>query len=579
MVSIIIDGKPADYNGGRIAYNLESNLLNTPKEITANWSHTFTLPRTLTNDHIFAQAWDVANVNARVRSWHAVTYIVDGVAMIDGRLAVVSIDESGYKCNIIWGFEALQEMKREGLKLWQLDTNNTRNDFVRLAVNPTISPRAGFRFGFADYESGLTQTRATALNLPRLYPSVTARYILDAINEKYGVTLNLSQEESEKADNLVIALTSNYIYRGDNYPRVGLRFWKTRDQFTGVWSYGWTITSNGNGIIMQNGDRADVQINGKVNGYYQFRAECVTDNFYLQSEAFGTFQGYREGGRYVCVINVGNEELARGENIAFSVEFMNPQTYPDAMGDFTITDLNFTYIPETEKAEQINLGLPIAVNLPDLTAWEFIAEVCAVLGVIPVSVNEAGSISVASWRDIANDPAVLDIQGVETYDTRANGFAQLNYYKFKNDTQGAPVIVDDDTIEAERTAWESKLNGVTAYNRVALWATEWDGAEFKAERVDAPPTLGTLNHNTQTAQVVSTGATWAEIIANNYTAYTSALNKPVYLTATAILPPATIKRINLTRGVLIRQLNAIFAVVKITASDNDLYKLELLKIS
>lgn len=583
VAQIYINGAAVDMGGEALSLSYNSNLLGKADSLTANFSYTITLPRSLNNDRLLGQAWQATVTGAEVNKWLPCSYTLGGVPVFSGRLVVTECNASGYGCNVVWGFEGLDTMRDEGLKLWGL----AGTEWVTLDYDTPAAQRVGFTWGFADYDSGINGSVAASDGHPRQLPCVSARYILGKIADRYGVTLELPADAAAVVDSLVFALTSKYHYRGENYPQCALTVEKERVQDDPPhWEMWWEAgaTGTGQGIInyLQVGGRTIwTTLTDSTIKNYTMTATCSYP-FTAASAKFGNHNASLVGvDTYKVTVSVDSAEAAYGESLAFDFVSNSGSVTDEQLIPSLVASCSFTCIPDRNEVAA-KQGYPIVTNFPDIKCVEFIAELCAVAGVVPVRMNGRALVCV-SWDDLMNNPVKIDLLGVEKLSYRA-GLAQRNVLEWATDDQqpdslAASLTVNDATLESESKWHTSHFCAMTGRHGVPLYTRERgsDGVTVTtvnniAERV------GVLDPLFDTAYLVRDGLAWSDILAARYATIQAAITKPRVITGQAHITPAQLAAIDYGRAVYVEQLAAYFAVLSINSDAGDIYNVELLKL-
>ena len=100
-MELIINGKSVDLFGGGIGLRL-NNILIDPTKLTNNeaeYSFTFTLPKTKRNSEIFGHA-DVSSKKNKFSSRFPAIVYADGIEVFNGTLKLSGVDENGFSCNL-----------------------------------------------------------------------------------------------------------------------------------------------------------------------------------------------------------------------------------------------------------------------------------------------------------------------------------------------------------------------------------------------------------------------------------------------------------------------------------------------
>lgn len=588
---IYINGVAVDMPRDAVQLSLQSNLLGKADEVTASYSYTLRLPRTLTNDRLIGQAWDAAVTSSSVWAWLPCMYERDGVRVFDGQLAVTGVNETNYDCCLVWGFDGLREMKDEGLKLYEIDKNNTHyNEWLWLGIDPATPRVDNFRYGFVDYESGITSRIAAVERLPRLLPCVSARYILGLINETYGVTLNVPTAADEQIDKLIYALTTRLHYRGDKYPYVSLSYEKEREAGDPPrWRWWWETRSSGQGIINYvpagyEGAEIWTVLTKSTIKNVRLTAHC-NYRFTAASTLFGNVDATADGaGGYSVSVTIPEKEADYGDEVVY--KFVSNQqgiSDTDLIPSLTAS-LSYDVIPDSDKVAA-NQGYPIITNLPDITCMEFITELCAVCGVFPVSMNGRELVCI-SWDNLRDNPQRLEFLGVEALSFRVNGLAQRNVLSWATDDEQSHgdedyLNVEDKTLEANGEWFVSHFAALNGAHGVPLYTVQSDTSErgYSVSENNLAERVGVLDDQFEARAYLSkAGLDWATLKANYYTALQRAITRPKVVQGSARLTTLQLKEIDYSRAVYVEPLGGYFAILSIESNGGNIYDVELIKI-
>ena len=583
---LIVNGMVADIGDSEVSLNYESNILANVDDLTASYSYSIKLPRTLTNDRIMAQAWHMAVDSGSIHTYLPCVYELDGVQLIKARLVCNRITSEAYECNMVWGFEAIKQMKDEGKKLYELVLPDTHyGDWMFLPH--AVDKRATFgNFGIAYYYSNVP---ASIIGAPPLQlPTVRVPYILDLIAERYGITLDMPAEAQATINSLVVALTSRVRYRDDNYPHVSMTVEGERiEGDPPTWDWNWSVNDSGRGIIeVVDGKTHKLQCDGEGVAL----TVHLTDNspFYIASAVWGInyIDAIYTGGRYVLDYTMQtSRELTAGQNVALEIgSSVSPSSWMPSIGG------TVTYHIEPSKNEVDAGGYPIPENLPDMTAMEFINELCAVTGCIPVQAQD-DKITCVAWSRLMDDPVTIDIIGIGYLQNSASNVAQHNIYscatsEVQTDDEAAEIVTEDDTIDYKRDRHKSLFasldegEGRRWEPTIPLYTWTYEDGKYNFDFNDCEPVLARLDDSVSytDARLTRNGITWAEVLAQRYGTLANALRKPRQVHVTARLEPNALKAIDYSRAVYVPQLGAHFAIVSIDTKGDYIYNITLLKL-
>ena len=592
---IFINGVALDLGNDSINLSYENNFFGAVDTLKLSFSYSFTLPRTLINDGVFMQGYDPATGCDALRKYYPCEYEREGVIILRGSLCVNSINARGYSCVIVWGLDKLKTMSDEKQKLWQLPQGTRhQNDTIRLTHTPTYDTTADFLrgsyFGFARYFGGLTPDKCAQLQKPAVLPVVNVRYILGLITERYRVTLGLPSDRDQIVNKMVVALTGGKIWReGMPVPRGAFVLQKTFSQ-----QYGYQVellvNSTANGVIYQKQvTQAELYFTVSQNvTLNNLRIEVTnTEQFSVESPVFGRFVAEYNAARNLWVIDVKLNGVAFNVGDDFALTFAPFR--PDDTQHTWLQNLQLLHYDFDVKAEgagvQDNQYYFIPANLPDITAIDFIKELCAFLGVVPVRVTSgaAGDVIECNTLDdvLADGVQTLDALGIDETTPHFSDWAQRNYYKFAvNEYQmndyAAAMESNDKTAAFTRDAFVSSFSALVGANEIPLYTLNAEGNEATYNEVNN--VLCLLNTNETTATLTQTGLTWRAILGNYHATKRDILRNPVVVSIVARLTPEQTQQLDTAKCFYIPLLSNYYLPIK-AETNGDTYKFDMIRLA
>ena len=193
---LYINGVAVDMPADEIKIKVESNLFSDADKIMTAHSYNIALPRTMTNDSVFALTY-ITGADTGGRTTHtylrASLYLDDVPLFESGQAVLTNVDDKGYNINLYWGLLNLfEKIKEEKLNLCDLpasaywDESKARWIYLQ-QYDPSLP----------EYVSGMTQEIYNSLESeskemvgksPWILPSVPATTILSDITSIYGNT-------------------------------------------------------------------------------------------------------------------------------------------------------------------------------------------------------------------------------------------------------------------------------------------------------------------------------------------------------------------------------------------------------
>ena len=216
---LYINGSVVDMPTEAVKIKVESNLFSDASKLMTAHSYNIALPRTITNDAIFANAF-VPAADTGGKSTHrylSASLYMDGVPLFEqGQAVLESVDEKGYNINLYWGLLGIFDaIKEEGLNVCDLPVSQYWSESrARWDYLPSkdgygdISPQYTSGMNQAIYNSLDSESQSLAFWTPWLLPSIKAVHVLEDIASNYGLALQLSTEANIRLNRLWHPLTS-----------------------------------------------------------------------------------------------------------------------------------------------------------------------------------------------------------------------------------------------------------------------------------------------------------------------------------------------------------------------------------
>lgn len=621
---LYINDVAVDMPADQIKIKVASNILSDASKIMTAHSYSIVLPRTMTNDNLFALAY-VVGADTGGKSTHkylTASLFVDGLPLFEGGQAVLNkVDDKGYNINLYWGLiDAFATIKDEGLKLNQLtqsqywDTAN--EEWVTLAKVGTQP--------WSTYNSGLNNTiyddldddsKALADKYPWELPVEPASHILQTIADTYSLDIRYSPLATQRINKLYHALTTLKSLGSDETMQVNIKgtMWKGSDNYwhmgvlqsvldpgTGkiIWAPSPLASNNyaSNSLIANNFANP---IPDKENYFFTKRKLSIkkirvvgesqlNPRFILlpyadgREEIYGTYNsttGYWEIDKTwldvvaenTAIFGLGSEVTSSATNPPYIK--MEVIIEVDDVGDTQIGD-NWCY----------------QRNYPDIKVLDYMSEILAHIGgFILGNVKKQDYIEVTTFDEVLSAGAVpYDSQGLKTISMAVENLAQKNnYVHHDNDdveglepyTASGVIYTNDATLAMERDAFKSSFK-VPRNMYVKLWKVEQDGDKKKATWNNAGNYIGGYieQPGSATFWYGNTGQDFATIIGEAYSLYEQAVNRPKQIEVIVRLGILDLLTLDLAKPIYINQFGGSFAVVNISTEQGDEYKFTLLKL-
>lgn len=607
-----------------IKIKVESNILNDADKIKTAHSYNIALPRTLTNDAIFYDAF-VPSADTGGKSTH--TYLtaslnVDDVPLFtNGQAVLTSVDDKGYNLTLLWGILGIfDEIKREGLSLNELPLSQywseTYEDWQ--VLNRNNAPWFEWVSGMNNdiYNTLTSESKDEVDKLPWDLPIAYPSDILQKIGQVYGLTFDLSNETQTRLAKLIHPLTSlNSMCKDEPMTitaKCGCTLYNGNLYFTlapvvrdgaGNMEFGTSVFSNWsatNEMIANNVLWAVNTNDGKILAKNEISFKKITVQgtcdwaFRATLNAGGDSEEQEtstsHGARYRMDKTWGNVRIPYGEEILR----IDSPTHGDSSTPCPTNDVRITL--EVEAIEGMHTPYtipfygtpyinhyPIVRNYPDMGVVKYLSNLLAQIGgVVVSSITGQNTLHIITIDEIMGEtPANLETLGVKTITMSLDDLAQKNIYKHKdnedngiNYTGEGVIYTNDSTLELEREAFSSDFK--VPYNTlIRLFEVEDDKAKWVG---NGDYICGWEQISLSSAVLRNTGQGFAETIADYYTNYEKIVARPKVIEIAVRLSILELMAIDFTAPVHINQLNRDYLIVSVESDTGDNYKLKLIQI-
>ena len=623
---LFINGVAVDMPKDEIKIKISSNILSDVDKVMTAHSYSITLPRTMTNDSVFANAYIVAADTAgnSTHTYLRAALYFDGVPMFDGGRAVLNkVDAGGYSINLFWGLiDAFDLIKSEGLKCNELPLSSRWDEAWSEWHELLRTAPSGYNSGMnqAVFDTLDEDGKAEARLYPWVSPVVSMRQIMAKIAQVYGVTFEYSPEIGQRIDEFFHPLTALNRKCKDEVVTVrltGVPYWRTppmRDERLLGWSK--TIETS-NDTIFASCIYGRTDTSSAVYEYLTTYGQLSYGRFHIHGETNRKFSvSFHADWAKSADVTIGTTPALWIEQ---SEEWKSDAVEADGVWTIDIDFYGVTYdgfLPrlrmpeggwpdgvepvfdiscefEITDADKARVGQQYSYvrNYPAIGVMDYIKEMMAHTGAVIVgSVTKPASIRFVALDEVLSATSEeYEMVGLEGVEMALTDLARRNRYTHtENDDDNlsyiadGEVAVDDTTLEAERTAFESKLKVPrAAYFKqweVDLLTTQGEesDATYTARWNDAGDYICTDNFSTLT--LTGVGVDFATLLDRFYAGYRRIVYHPKSAEVVVRLDVLRLMAVDFTRPIYIRQLSSAFVVTEISTDKGDQYKLKLVKI-
>lgn len=606
---LYINDVAVDMPTDEIKFRVSSNILADISKVMTAHSYSITLPRTMTNDKVFVNAY-VAGADTGGTSTHCylkASFYLDGIPLFEGGKAVLNqVDDKGYNLNLYWGLiDVFDEIKSEGLQLcelpmsthWNEQTMATWDNLTKfyLGDNPPIY---NGNMNTTIYNNLDSDSKALADTKPWTMPFVNAGTVMSKIATVYGLTFDYSTDFYSRMIELVHPLTTLNTKCKDET----LTF-----EVGAKWEYGTdgkkylscSIPRNANnGRFLQNAIESvannigliDIYSKTKINVksikitagqcdikwyaivHYAKRSEQnVISTYNSQSGYWEITHEWRD---VVCetgypILSITTDvPWASSETPDFTIKF-----------DVAVDDIGECSIGQNYCYER---------NYPSIKVYDYIGELLAHCGACIVgSVTKPNAIRIVTIDEIFN--AALksyDTFGVSSITMSIDDLAQRNKYTHKENDDNSDdgledydasgvVMTSDVTLELEREAYKSNFK-VPRQDLIKLWKVEKqdNSTSYKASWNNA----GDYIAHYDSGELSNTGQDFQSIIDAYYTHYAQVVQRPKAVELVVRLTALNLIAFSFENPIYIPQLGRSYIATSLESDKGEFYKLKLIQI-
>ncbi len=604
MQQLYIRGVAVDMPAEEIKIKVASNILSDADKIMTAHSYNVALPRTMTNDNVFALAYVPAaetGGNTTHRYLTASLYVDDVPLFVDGQAVLTSVDDKGYNLTLLWGvLGVFDEIKREGLKVCELPLSvywsESNAQWLTLAQNnqpidePYNSGMNAIIYGTLDSAS-----KTEADTHPWWMPADTAVNILTKIAAVYGIAIDYSMLASQRLAKLThIATTLRTMCKGEE---------------VGWWTYSVLRSLGNNKYYIEwfnnNGATAD-----NVN-IWQNALKADTNGVYVAQSAvhFKSVRvyGYRTRDDFWLVFPKApdNEVQINPTYNSQTKRWEIDHTWYEAQLEAGDTLPFFSTHHDGVPSEQTQFRMEVVIdevgeavvgqrweytrNAPDVSIIKYISECLAHIGGFIVgSVSKADRLRVMTFDEVAQaTPIEYELLGVKSIAMTFGNLARKNIYQHTenkdDEAQGMPsytaegyISTNDNTLQVERTAFKSEFK-VPRTNKILHWevAKNENANNYKATWHDAGKYV--LGFDV-TFHYYNTGQDFGRTLANYYGEYQRVVTYPKAIEVIVRLSVVQLMQVDFTRPIYIEQLGRQYLIESIETESNNRYKFKLVQI-
>jgi hypothetical protein len=503
--------------------------------------------------------------------------VVDGVPVFNDGYAVLLSVSTGYEIALTWGvitnYNALVEDDENLNEVTWLDWGS-KGAKPLLERNPDI---AGSDSN-TTWRQLLYYTEATGdpdANVAPFLPSVLVSFLLQQIEQHYGLTIDMPPGRRDYLEGLALLLTGSELNPAPGYIEGTGKVWVEGGKENLDYHEGWGVWS----IIPRTAPDPDSlkmmkphdgMATLKVHQYYaqpfSLSLHVHTDNHgYISETHNATYVSPSLG--YLLEIN-REFEIEKDAMIALYAD-------DNTLINFTLeTKLEGTPILWDERAGD---HYPVDSNLPSITALEFLKDMAARAGVTAVAATDNTLRFISPEQLYTEEVQMLpDPISVESIAFAYGDYAQRNVLTNVEDDGGsnvgeAAIEVEDTTLEPEKELYKSPFG--LMYDIQSLHLYEKGESEYELR--DIATRIGAISGGNN---VIAATTDWGYITEQYYTAMRQILRKPEVIKCNIHITLLEVVNLDIARPVYINRLGRRYAVLSIEMRGKDTFTFELLQL-
>lgn len=614
MKELIINGVTVDLDENtRLDIQYVSFLFSDISNISSSRSWTVSLPKTSKNLSLIEYSNTSDYSGSFPYDFSVVNYYQDGINIIKSGKAILT-SSKGKRIEFVFTFGTLFEIikllkEKKLTELTELSTDFLRwNRSINLNDTATRVKWCNF-YSFTNEDRSWTPGSHVDIPYSVLHPSVPLYYLLEKIEETFGITINYNTLNPDISDIYLPLKNKDGISTNAEYAVANeaqrdstvistdgiVRFTVVQfmDMFVLVDSYKIKklegikdVSINFDSTIYSSSNNANVRIiivdkSGveRIHAYYQENADTYTinttinlldtdDYFFIKSDLF--------------------TQIATASYIYF------------------VPTIKYSYYKSTTNA---NYGFfPIIPNLPDITCADLLMECCKLTGLFPYidedSPTELSFYSVdklytnvvtprkfKNWSHllVKNTDTLSELSDVEF---KFGSYAQKNTLAYKpNETNllntSSFLTVDNKTLEDEYKLVELKFAAGKRFSNsdqtidYPLYDIKiQDGVLVKNAKNQSNDVIAkVVNVNSINYLKFTDDLLFSNIkTTDNYVSYQKIIERPRYLKEKFNLKAYDILKLDLREPIYLNQYGKYYAIMKLQYRDNDFSECELLEI-
>ena len=588
---LYIKGERVDLRDDEITLNFKSNLLGDISKITASNSYTITLPRTNKNIRLLDFPDVAGHESYMMRDYFNAEYYRNGVKLFDAKAVLISCSEDGFDVALTWG------MSEKFIQLMNDDKSIQEFADMALPWNSSTTYDNGLvdgqlSHGYIRHNAGIDVDS----NRDKIFihPSVNCMRLLEEIASYYGLTMDWGSYK-QYIELLYLPLISQKASSKYNFFEANI----TGTLDSDIKYVKFTQINRVDGINISN-----TETYGDVVRIYETSLDWELD-ILIYTNKHNTLNvvelAFYSNAQYIKSLQISSNDIglcAYKGVIPFDITEYSNITIRIRINNGALLGIIKSYIKifsEDVQSVSYNQYYPIGSNLPDISVFDFIKQICWLFGLFAIK-SDTGVSFISVNKIIDNRDKAVDWSkklvptgwtAKETSYTFGD-FAQKNYFRYEENENAKSadgyMVVQNKTLDYEKDLVKLPYTaGGDNGDMRAVPYFKWSDDGTTVELEDCGDRIMQLVISFDSQGKEDARLDFSDLKFQNrvsrfgLSSYQDLIKSPFVIKDTFRLTEIDLKNIDYTIPVYIERYAAFFAIISIK-SQGDYSECELLKL-
>lgn len=588
---LYIKGESVDLGDSEITLNFKSNLLGDISKITASNSYTITLPRTNKNIRLLDFPDVAGHESYMMRDYFNAEYYRNGVKLFDAKAVLISCSEDGFDVALTWG------MSEKFIQLMNDDKSIQEFADMALPWNSSTTYDNGLvdgqlSHGYIRHNAGIDVDS----NRDKIFihPSVNCMRLLEEIASYYGLTMDWGSYK-QYIELLYLPLISQKASSKYNFFEANI----TGTLDSDIKYVKFTQINRVDGINISN-----TETYGDVVRIYETSLDWELD-ILIYTNKHNTLNvvelAFYSNAQYIKSLQISSNDIglcAYKGVIPFDITEYSNITIRIRINNGALLGIIKSYIKifsEDVQSVSYNQYYPIGSNLPDISVFDFIKQICWLFGLFAIK-SDTGVSFISVNKIIDNRDKAVDWSkklvptgwtAKETSYTFGD-FAQKNYFRYEENENAKSadgyMVVQNKTLDYEKDLVKLPYTaGGDNGDMRAVPYFKWSDDGTTVELEDCGDRIMQLVISFDSQGKEDARLDFSDLKFQNrvsrfgLSSYQDLIKSPFVIKDTFRLTEIDLKNIDYTIPVYIERYAAFFAIISIK-SQGDYSECELLKL-